>query len=250
MATIRCGEYLFEDISAVLFDKDGTLAYVEDYLCELGHERICQIAAALPDIANSITANLTAAMGISAEGINPAGLMAIASRHENEIAAAAYVANTGIGWMESKAIVKAAFDRAKANMPTQADRTPLILEGRSLIAQLKTAGVKVGIISADSHTAVSEFIDYYNLSSKIDWYCGSSKATIDKTAPNALSYACKALGRQPTQTLVIGDSMADWVLAQQGAAGFIATTGGWRQELTIPEARITVAQLSQVECFD
>ena len=250
MATIRCGEHRFENILAVLFDKDGTLAYVEDYLCELGRERIRQIAVALPNIASYVTDNLTAAMGISKEGIDPAGLMAVASRHENEIAAAAYVATTGIGWMESKAIVKAAFDRAKANMPTQATQTPLLPEGRSLIERLKAIDVKVGIISADSHAAVGEFIACYDLACQIDWYCGSSEATIDKTAPGTLAYACQALGKQPTQTLVIGDSMTDLTLAKQGAAGFIATTGGWRREPRVPDVRVVIRQLSQVECFD
>lgn len=254
MATIRCGKHSFENISAVVFDKDGTLANVEDYLCRLSRERIHQVVAALPSSTDKLAVDLMSAMGISEAGIDPAGLMAIASRSENEIAIAAYVAATGRGWIESKAIVKAAFDRAKSNMPTQSAQTSLLPGGRSLVTQLKSANIKVAIVSADSHGAVGDFIDRYDLACDIDWYCGCSDATPDvmkdKTAPGVLDYACQSLGSRPCQTLAIGDSMADFALAQQGAAGFIAMVGGWRVPPTIPGAEIIIHRLSQVECFD
>lgn len=246
MATIQCCGHLFQNISAVLFDKDGTLATVEDYLIALGQERTRQIELVVPRLASGVSA----AMGIIEKTIDPTGLMAIASRKENEVAAAAYVAATGKGWMASLSIVRAAFDCAEAQLPPKVSQTPLTVGGRSLISQLRAAEIKVGIVSSDTHTAVGEFIAHYNLTSEIDWYCGASTATPEKTAPGFLSFACAALGQPPGQTLVIGDSAADLSLANQGAAGFLAMVGAWRSPPVVPSAQIIIHQLSQVECFD
>jgi len=246
MATIQCCGHVFQNILAVLFDKDGTLVIVEDYLIALGQERTRQIDLVVPGVANGIAS----AMGVIQTAIDPTGLMAIASRQENEIAAAAYVAATGKGWMESLAIVRAAFDRAEVQMPSQLSQTSLVAGGRSLMTQMQTTGVKVGIVSSDTHAAVGEFIAHYDLANSIDWYCGASATTPAKTTPGFLASACTALGPCPEQTLVIGDSAADLALANQGAAGFLAMVGAWRSSPAIPGAKITFSQLSQVECFD
>ena len=246
MATVQCCGHTFENISAVLFDKDGTLASVEDYLCNLGHERIRQIARTVPGVA----ADIASALGVGAGKVDPAGIMAVASRKETEVAAAAYVAATGRGWIESLEIVADAFNRAKLQLPSQIDRTPLIADGRSLIKRMKTTGIKIGIVSADTHLAVGKFIEYYDLAPDIDWYCGASIAMPAKTAPDFLRYACTALRSRPEQTLLIGDSAADLAIAKQGAAGFLGMVGGWSSPPSLPEGEITFDQLSQVECFD
>ena len=176
--------------------------------------------------------------------------MAIASRRENEIAAAAYVAAMGKGWMESLTIARVAFDLAEAALPPQLLQTSLVSGGRSLITRMRATGIKVGIVSSDAHSAVGEFIEYYELTNAIDWYCGASTATPEKTAPGFLTFACTALGQHPRQTLVIGDSAADLSLANQGAAGFLAMVGAWRSPPAILGASIIFHQLSQVECFD
>ena len=245
MATVQCCGHRFENISAVLFDKDGTLANVEDYLCELGHARIRQIAQVVPDVAEDIAI----ALGISERKVSPTGIMAVASRKETEIAAAAYVAATGRGWVDSLRLVAAAFERAKLQRP-QMEQTPLLSGGRSLIKQMKATGIKIGIVSADAHLAVGKFIEYYDLAPDIDWYCGASVAMPAKTAPDFLTYACTALRSLPERTLLIGDSASDLAIAQQGAAGFLGMVGGWSSPPSLPDGEITFDQLSQVECFD
>ena len=245
MATIRCQGHTFENIAAVLFDKDGTLANVEDYLLALGWARSHQIDRQFPGLASK----LAAAMGITDCTIDPTGLMAIASRRENEIAAAAYVAATGIGWTESRQIVETAFSQVKEQLAAQYSQPPLIEGARSLITRLKSAGVKVGIVSADSHLAVHAFIVHHQLSG-VDWYCGEFIANPPKTHPEFLSFACEAIKSHPEQTLIIGDSGTDWQIAKQGAAGFIGMLGGWQTTPKIAGAEIAVQRLDQVECFN
>ena len=58
MATIQCCGHLFQNILAVLFDKDGTLLNVEDYLIALGKERTHQIDLMVPGVGSGVTASM------------------------------------------------------------------------------------------------------------------------------------------------------------------------------------------------
>ena len=108
--TIRCGDpagicsavRVFRNIEAVIFDKDGTLEDSQSYLRELGIKRARLIDAQIPGIGEP----LLMAFGMQNNQLDPAGLMAVGSRYENEIAAAAYIAETGRSWFESLAIAR------------------------------------------------------------------------------------------------------------------------------------------------
>ncbi|NES40040.1 MAG: HAD family hydrolase, partial [Moorea sp. SIO2C4] len=97
MVTIRCGKVTFPNIEAVIFDKDGTLEDSQVYLRELAYKRSRLIDAQIPGIGEP----LLMAFGVQDDTLDPTGLMAVGSRRENEIAAAAYIAETGRGWLES-----------------------------------------------------------------------------------------------------------------------------------------------------
>ena len=88
MVAINCRGVIFQDIQAIIFDKDGTLEDSQEYLRNLGQKRARLIDARIPGIGEP----LLMAFGINGHEINSTGLMAVGSRLENEIAAAAYIA--------------------------------------------------------------------------------------------------------------------------------------------------------------
>ena len=253
MATIRCLNQQFENIQAVLFDKDGTLANVESYLRTLGEARSHFIDAQVPGIHDL----LMTAFGVTNQGLDPTGLMAVGSRYENEIAAAAYVAATGKGWIDALAIVSVAFQQAEASLSEKSLKTPPIAGAKHLLHTLKLANIKLGIVSSDTHAEVASFINRYQLS-EISWYCGAIASMPTKTHPDFLAFACKEMGYDAKSTLIVGDAASDLQLALQGAAGFIGMTGGWYYPpsislagcSTVDLAIATVSQLDQVESFD
>lgn len=108
MATIKCGNVAFSDIQAVLFDKNGTLEDSEDFLRSLGQKAVRLIDAQIPGIGEP----LSMALGISGDVLDLTGLMAVASRKETEIAAAAYIAETGRGWFDCLKIARQALEEA------------------------------------------------------------------------------------------------------------------------------------------
>ena len=253
MATIQCRGHSFENIQAVLFDKDGTLAKVETYLLALGRERSHFIETQVPGLHKPILS----AFGLQQDSLDPTGLMAVGSRSESKIAAAAYVAAAGYGWIAALNLVESAFQQAAAALPAKVTQTPLMEGTTLLLRRLRDAQVKLGIVSSDTHTEVTAFVNHHQLTD-VGWYCGTAAETLPKTHPDFLKFACQAMGVNSSATLVMGDSAADLQLAQQGAAGFLGMTGGWQRPPTIELASnsasnmvaVTFEHLSQIESFN
>lgn len=245
MATILCRcplrEHRFEKIKAVLFDKDGTLANVEAYLVALGEARTAQIEALVP----GVQADVLAAFGQRDGRIHPAGMMAVGSRAENEIAAAAYVARKGIGWVAALELVREAFDRGAESLPVKVEQTSLLPGAIALLQRLKANDVAVGIVSSDTHAEVAAFIAHYGLA--VDWFCGEGGAALSKPQAGFLEFACGEIGVMPKNVLVIGDSASDIALSNQGAAGFVGMVGGWRTPPLFAADLVTITHLSQVQ---
>ncbi|NEQ23006.1 MAG: HAD family hydrolase, partial [Microcoleus sp. SIO2G3] len=188
---------------------------------------------------------LLMAFGIDSDGINSAGLMAVGSRRDNEIAAAAYIAETGRDWMEALAIAQATFAEADTYLKPKAPQTPLFPGSAELLRSLRAANLKIGILSADTTANVAEFVQHYALD--VDAAIGTDD-NLGKPNPLFLERAGKILGVVPTQMLVVGDSIADIQLAQSaGAAGAIGVTWGWTSAQHLAGADVAIEQFSEIE---
>lgn len=251
MATIQCGTTIFQNIQAVLLDKDGTLANAEAYLKSLGQKRSRFIDAQVPGVQEP----LLLAFGLEGDQLNPAGLLAVGSRRENEIAAAAYIAETGRDWLESLEIADSAFAEADKYLKQRAEHTPLFDEAVNLLKSLAAANLKVGILSSDTIENVQDFVQTYQLESYIQLQMGVDQAPT-KPDPVLFQQACEFLGTTPEVTLMIGDSQADIKMASNaGAAGCIGFTGGWTAptHLAISDVTgvrpqfVTTARLDQIQ---
>lgn len=223
LATIQCGDTTFQNIQAVLFDKDGTLANSESFLKSLGQKRSRLVDARVPGVQEP----LLLAFGLEGDQLNPAGLLAVGSRRDNEIAAAAYIAETGRDWVKSLEIAGSAFTEADKYMKRKADHTPLVGQALDLLKAFATANLKVGIISSDTTENINEFVQTYQLEPYIQVQIGVDQGPT-KPDPILFQQACERLGTAPDTTLMIGDSQADIKMAlNAGAAGCIGLTGGW-----------------------
>jgi phosphoglycolate phosphatase len=245
MATIEAGRHCFQQIQAVMFDKDGTLAAVEPYLYQLGQRR----AEILNTYQPGVKDDLLQAFGITAQGMNPAGSLAVASRYENIVSAATYLAASGLDWMHALDLATAAFREAdQAFLPNKAEYTPMIKGVRSLLDTLNQAQVKLGLLSADVQYQVESFARTYGLADTFDYLQGTTQNQPTKTHSQFLSTACQSLQVDAARVLVIGDSSADLKMAEiGGAAGFIGFSGGWRCPRPITGALVTINCYSQLQ---
>ncbi len=230
-------------IDAVLFDKDGTLADSAPFLINIGHHRIRNIEGYVPGMQDA----LMQSFGLLNSSIDPAGLLAVGSRYENEVAAASHIANKGYGWADALAIATSAFEEADRLMPPKANQTPLFHGIKNLLDTILHNGLRLGLLSADSSRNVEDFVqthqlaDYFQLAMGIDRPPG-------KPDPALIQSVCSILGVAPHRLLVIGDSPVDIQLAHAGqAAGCIAVTWGGAKSECLQQAEAIAHTIHDIQ---
>jgi len=246
LATIRCRDITFPNIQGIIFDKDGTLEDSQVFLRELGQKRSRLIDAQIPGIGEP----LLMAFGIQGDTLDPTGLMAVGSRRENEIAAAAYIAETGRGWLESLAIAHNAFEEANRYLKDAANTSPMFTGSLEVLKFLWEAGLKLGILSADSTAGVQAFVKRHQLEPYIQLQQGVEQGP-SKPEPALFIQACQTLDVEPSSTLMVGDSAGDIEMARRaGAAGCIGICWGITEVAHLEEADVVIAQLDEIQIFE
>lgn len=246
MATIRCQNVTFLNIQAILFDKDGTLEDSQAFLRELGQKRSRLIDAQIPGIGEP----LLMAFGIDRGTLNPTGLMAVGSRRENEIAAAAYIAETGRGWLESLAIARNAFEEADRYLKNTPNTSPLFAGSLDVLKILSEAGLKLGILSAATTASVQAFVKRHQLDPYIQLQQGVDEGP-SKPDPALFLQACQSLGVEPAATLMVGDAAGDIEMARRaGAAGCIGICWGDATAAHLKTADVAIAQLDEIQLLE
>jgi phosphoglycolate phosphatase len=230
MISIDCQNRQFTDIQAIIFDKDGTLEDSGDYLRNLAQKRARLVDSQIPGVGEP----LLMAFGVHDGTLDSTGLQAVGSRYENEIAAAAYIAETGRGWSEAIQIVHKAF--------TEADR---VMESTPAAMFPGCQQSKLGIVSAATTSQVTKFVEYHRLQAHFQVLLGSDRE-FAKPDPRLFQLACQQLGVNPDRTLMVGDSIWDMSMASKGgAAGCIGIL--WdRSGKPLEGADLTISNLTEL----
>ena len=243
MVTIRCGDRRFEGIEAIIFDKDGTLEDSHAYLRELTVRRTRLIDAQIPGVGEP----LLEAFGLRNQQLDPTGLMAVGSRSENEIAAAAYIAETGRPWFASLAIARACFEEADRYCQPDAQTSPIFAGSGSVIKSLSAAGLKLAILSAARTASIERFVRDHQLADHISARLGADQG-FGKPDPRFFYQACDLLGVTANTALMVGDSQGDITMAKAaGAAGAIAISWGNVFHPFLEQADVLINHLEQIQ---
>ncbi len=243
MVTIKCGDRAWNNIQAIIFDKDGTLENSYNFLRELGITRARIIDAQIPGIGEP----LLMAFGIDKNLLDPTGLMAVGSRQENQIAAAAYIAETGCSWFKSKQIAANAFIEADRYCQKTAVNAPMFPSSLEIIKLLSEAGFKLAILSADSTAQVEQFLTTHRLSDYIQLAMGADQG-LTKPDPQLFIQACQRLEVEPNSTVMIGDSQGDINMAQAaGAAGTIGIAWNASDDTHLAAADVAITSWEQIQ---
>ena len=242
MVNIRCGNIEFNNIQAIIFDKDGTLEDSHNFLRELSIRRARLLDAQIPGIGEP----LLMAFGLQDNYLDPTGLMAVGSRQENLIAAAAYIAETGKSWFEALNIAQNAFIETDKYLQKDRTTSPLFVGSLDVLKTLSEAGLKLGILSAAPTNDVKNFVKEHNLSSYIQLMMGGDQG-LSKPDPQLLIKTCQQLEISPDVTLMVGDSQGDILMAKQaGVAGTIGICWGNSDAPYLEQADIIITQIDQI----
>lgn len=238
MVTIQAQSKRFHNIEAIVFDKDGTLSNTEAYLIQLGQKRSRLIDAQIPGVQEPILM----AFGLEGNQLNPMGMMAIASQQQTEIAAAAYIAETGKPWMQSLKIAQEAFAEAAQYLHPKCQNTPLLPGTFEQLQTLAGHPLKLAVLSSDTTENVQSFIEHHNLADFISVGRGVENG-LTKPNPQVFLNLCDELAIAPQNILMVGDSAADMQMAKSAqAAGCIGVNWGWSTPVHLPMADVVLSQ--------
>jgi phosphoglycolate phosphatase len=257
MVQVRIYDRTYDSIQALIFDKDGTLAQSKLYLEQLAHRRLSAVVAGLktkklavnPErLEEGLQRQLFASWGLQSGQIDPAGLLAVASKRQDTIATAAYLTPLGLGWIEALQQVEAAFASVSSSPTEKARLTPPIPDLLPQLQRLQQSGLKLALLSADTQDNVQAFATTWHLESYFDLLMGEQPG-LPKPNPALLHRVCDRLHLSPSEVLVLGDSAADIQLAKLGgAAGAIDYPAGWPKGVkAIPQADQRLESLSDLQ---
>lgn len=245
MPNILCNKLTFSDIEAVIFDKDGTLENSHYFLKQLTYKISRLLDAKIPGIREP----LLLAFGLVDDSLDVTGLMAVGSREENIIATAAYIAETGLSWFESKQLAEQVITQAHKEIRKNKDNSPIFPGVVDFLANLSRYGFKIAILSADTTANVQNFLTQHNLREHIQVTIGGD-GDFAKPDPRLYQQTCQKLGVQPSKTIMIGDSQGDIRMAKQAQAG--GTIGiCWHQTTAthLEEADVAIASLQEIQIY-
>ena len=103
------------------------------------------------------------------------------------------------------------------------------------LKELRTAGVKLAVVSNKPHPATAKLAARY-FPDVFDAVLGARDGTAVKPAPDLLNEAMEALGVRPEETVYIGDSDVDIVTAKNAGTDEIAVAWGFRGEAFLRES--------------
>lgn len=227
MMWVQCGQQRIAEVEAIVFDKDGTLA---DSLKLLHHTALAraEACAAAAGFGDALIPALLDCFGVSASAIDPDGLMAAGTREANKQGAVAVLAQAGYSPEQATELVADCFAAVNARRNGKAAYTPPFAGTAAMLERLHQSSLKIGVLSSDSPAYVEEFLTHYELLPWVDAWQGTGPEDPPKPDPTLLGVVCDRLSVPIARTLIVGDSWADFALAEQaGAAGFVSVSERW-----------------------
>jgi phosphoglycolate phosphatase len=178
---------------------------------------------------------LLRAFGYDADGdrVDPRGPLAIAPRTETIVIGATLLYQSGVAWEDAMAAVRRAYQRTDAAVdPTRVAR--LIPGVEPVLRALRAAGARLGVGTTDTTAQARRGLAALGVADLFDAILGADGVGRPKPHPEMVERLCAETGVEPRETVVVGDAVADLVMAREaGAALAIGVATG-----VTPEAEL------------
>ena len=225
------------NFTGVLFDKDGTLSYSEDYLIKLAKLRIKEVFKLLKKdgLSDQLTFKkinplFNSAYGLRESRLDPNGLIAIASKQDNLISTATLLCLLGKDWPNALEMAEEIFIGAEKiinNQTSEKLRNKLLPGVIQVLEKCVASKINCALISNDSREGIKHFLKANNIEDKFVGYWSANDSP-SKPNPNAVKKFCKLIKLEPKHCLFIGDSDTDLKMARQAGVGLtLGYTAGW-----------------------
>ena len=244
-------------IKAIIFDKDGTLSYSEQFLLELARTRIDFAKNTFRKLKINnlkillLKKLLSSIYGLKKNSLSPHSCLAIASRDQNIISTATVFTLFGFNWFQSISICQKIFDEVDTCLSNQKDnlkkQRPLISGALDLLVSLKNKGVCIALMTNDTQAGIEEFICSNKLEGKFD-HLWSAENKPSKPKPEAVIELCKGMNLNPSDCALISDADTDLKMAKEADISIVmGFTGGWKEPPNLNEERFIVEKLNDLK---
>ncbi len=245
MTLIKFGNRSF-DADLVAFDKDGTLidfeymwgrlavAWVEHLIAEPGGENLQR------ELCHSL------GYDPQQQKTMPQSPLAIAAKYQLQTIAAVTLYRQGIPWPEAEDRVRRAVEAV--NVLPLADLIYPTGDVAGLLAQLQDAGVRVAVVTTDQRAETEETLRLMGIAHLVDDTVCGDDGLPTKPAPDMLQAACGYLGIDPARTAVVGDTVADLLMAGRAGAGLkvAVLTGAGEPTLLHKQADVVLQSIDEI----
>lgn len=241
MAQLLLRETPIGTIDGVLFDKDGTLSHSEPRLLDLAERRITaaldlwSATRGTPD--PNLSSTLCRAFGLQKGALHPGGTLAVAARQDNLTSTATVFCLFGCTWPEAMSLAEDCFSSVDMLLQPPPPPSPLLSHAEPLLQNLHAHGVQLAMISNDSQSGISEFLDQHALT-RLFSGCWSAEDQPRKPDPQAVLHLCDRLDLAPERCALIGDAETDLRMACAAGIGCVlGYRGGWSMPPVLPSAQ-------------
>lgn len=243
MALLKIASLPF-DADLVVFDKDGTLI---DFEFMWGRLTVAWVNRLTAD--EALRQELYRFLGydVQQQRTEPQSPLAIATTGQILIIAAAVLYGHGIPWPEAEERAQSAFRQAAADLPL-ADLIRPTGDVAGLMEQLREASVRVAVITTDHRAETEETLRILGIAHLVDLLICGDDDLPPKPAPDTLLLTCDKLGVKPARVVVVGDTVADLLMAQRAGAGLrvAVLTGAGDPALLAAHADVVLRSIDEI----
>jgi phosphoglycolate phosphatase-like HAD superfamily hydrolase len=246
MTRIKFGSVVF-DADLVVFDKDGTLIEFEYMWGRLTEAWVERLATERGD--GRLPQAIMEALGYDLERgrTRPESPLSIATTEQVQTIVAATLYRYGLGWSEAEALSSSLYDRTVADL-SLVDLIRPTGDVAGLWTQLRDHGVHVAVITTDHRAETEETLRILNIAHLVEQvFCGDDGMPW-KPAPDTLLATCARLQVPPARTAMVGDTLADLLMAQRAGAGLKVgvLTGAGDQGLLQAHADVVLRSIDEI----
>lgn len=229
-------------IRAVLFDKDGTLVDFRSTWLAVYRGAVAELAA-LAGGGAALAEALLRRHGYDPERdvFTPESSLLWASAAQQ---AALWAAEPELAAVpDVHATVARHFSDHEAYPPLA------LVELAPLFDRLRARGLKLGLATMDDTEAVERTLARFGVRDRIDFVAGADGGYGLKPEPGMVLAFCQAVGVSPAEVAVVGDNVADLLMARAAKAGLAIAvlTGGCPKDALIGHADLVLASIAELE---
>ncbi len=245
MARIVFGKTEFE-ADMLAFDKDGTLIEFDGMWGRLAEAWVAKLA---DDSDQALERDLYHSLGYDStlRHTLPQSPLSIATTGQLRAIAAGTLYRHGISWPEAEDRIQAAFDQV-GNELALPDLVRPTSDVAALFARLQGAGVRLTVVTTDHRAETEETMRLLGIEHLVDLLVCGDDGWQSKPAPDMLMAACDRLQIDPSRTAVVGDTLADMLMAQRAGAGLqvAVLTGPGDPALLASHANVVIQSIGDI----